>query len=909
MKKFYTLLAALLITGSTAFSQQYLLKSELMPDLGNRDVTFAVQATVMDDDTWCRVTWPDPANNYWELVYDDGDVDDFFVWSNPGNMSAIKFHPYFYPYMVTGGQIYVGDGSFPGPFLGTSFRVLVYDDDGDNGLPGTALDSIDVTVDNYEWVEFEGFTTTFTEGDFYLAMEQTAPYPNSAPIGVDLDNPTYFKSYIHMLGAPDWVLSPLQDFMIRAYIVGYNNDDPRNIDYFQVARFSDFYPCGTALYCDTTVLDTMIYTSEYDDYAWDTLAAGLYSYGVKTHFTGGEWSDYDVSNQVIHLNYTFPPSCFYQADTVNMPLIICPPHDINGAIPNDFLGFNIYMDWYLIDFLPPSTTSFNPSMEQPGIYGFELTAVYDLAPFGFPGETIESCALTSEYVMRYGYPLPFLEQWNLGDFDDNNWITDGSNWTVNGNQGNPGPSAEFTWDPILTDYQSSLTSFPFQADSMTEGKIYLDFDVKLNSVTPTGNELMLIQVWNWENQTWSTVNTYSNWDSSFDWDSEHLDITALAMHQIFKIRFCAQGENSIDILSWFIDNIHIYRTCSPPTEFQLYPNGQLHGFELTWDKPEGAMIDEWIEWDDGENSGTGIGTGDTAEFDAAIRWEPAQLIDYEGASVTEIAFFPKEPTATYSVRVWFGAGAQDLVADQLVESPSIGEWNNVTLTSPVPIDIAQELWVGYHVITPTGLPAGVDNGPAIDGYGNMMNFGGWQTLLQINPDLDYNWNIKTHVQTVPGLKTGFREFSKYAIYREDESNSYFLRAYTEDEYFLDDSAICESADFHCYKVTAIYSNDFDLCESSPSNEACELCWQKINEKKTHFNLAIYPNPCNDLLRIESLEELGMISVYNCFGELMLKKMVGEKQLEIPVSEYPAGVYMIRVDAGGRVISKKVMVVH
>ena len=42
---------------------------------------------------------------------------------------------------------------------------------------------------------------------------------------------------------------------------------------------------------------------------------------------------------------------------------------------------------------------------------------------------------------------------------------------------------------------------------------------------------------------------------------------------------------------------------------------------------------------------------------------------------------------------------------------------------------------------------------------------------------------------------------------------------------------------------------------------------------------------------------------------MLKKKVDERQLEIPVSAYPAGVYMIRVEAGKEVVSKKVMVVH
>jgi len=86
------------------------------------------------------------------------------------------------------------------------------------------LDSSGVTVNNYGWVSFDWLNATINDGSFYLAMIQTAPSPFAAPIGVDLDNPTYYKSYIHMVGAPAWVLSPLQDFMMRAWVSGPESD-------------------------------------------------------------------------------------------------------------------------------------------------------------------------------------------------------------------------------------------------------------------------------------------------------------------------------------------------------------------------------------------------------------------------------------------------------------------------------------------------------------------------------------------------------------------------------------------------------------------------------------------------------------------------------------------------------------
>jgi len=46
----------------------------------------------------------------------------------------------------------------------------------------------------------------------------------------------------------------------------------------------------------------------------------------------------------------------------------------------------------------------------------------------------------------------------------------------------------------------------------------------------------------------------------------------------------------------------------------------------------------------------------------------------------------------------------------------------------------------------SGYPAGCDAGPADDGFGNMMYYqGAWSTLIELNPDLDYNWNIQGYV--------------------------------------------------------------------------------------------------------------------------------------------------------------------
>ena len=277
----------------------------------------------------------------------------------------------------------------------------------------------------------------------------------------------------------------------------------------------------------------------------------------------------------------FSPSCFYQADTGSRPMIICPPLDSNGVVPDNHIGYNLYHDGSFICFLPPETTSFHPwydyNLSNPGGYDYQLTALYDLEPYGFPGETGESSPISAIYTFSYGFSLPFTEDWSSGSFDENNWEVDGSNWTISGSVGNPPPSAVFNWDPVQTEYSMILESYPLLGDSINGGEIYLDFDLKLSVFQPTGSEKMHIMVWNWTSQSWHIVKTLSNAEGDIPWTTNKVDITPYAVGEVFKIAFLAEGENSINIVSWHIDNINVCRRFMGLDEkamesLHVYPN-------------------------------------------------------------------------------------------------------------------------------------------------------------------------------------------------------------------------------------------------------------------------------------------------------------------------------------------------
>ena len=59
-----------------------------------------------------------------------------------------------------------------------------------------------------------------------------------------------------------------------------------------------------------------------------------------------------------------------------------------------------------------------------------------------------------------------------------------------------------------------------------------------------------------------------------------------------------------------------------------------------------------------------------------------------------------------------------------------------------------------------------------------------------------------------------------------------------------------------------------------------------------INLALYPNPANDIIRIEGLESNTEVMIYNTLGELVKTVVVGA-DAEISISELSAGLYVVR----------------
>lgn len=112
-------------------------------------------------------------------------------------------------------------------------------------------------------------------------------------------------------------------------------------------------------------------------------------------------------------------------------------------------------------------------------------------------------------------------------------------------------------------------------------------------------------------------------------------------------------------------------------------------------------------------------------------------------------------------------------------------------------------------------PCGLDNGPAITGYGDLIkaeNYPAWDTLSLFG--LDYNWNIQLFVEDTSGAEQKIisssgkqsMEFLGYNLYQSTNGDAYELLEFIPAEYDSNYYAlpIEASNNQHCYKLTALW---------------------------------------------------------------------------------------------------------
>jgi len=560
---------------------------------------------------------------------------------------------------------------------------------------------------------------------------------------------------------------------------------------------------------------------------------------------------------------------------------------------------------------------------------------------------------TQRYLSR-SMSLPFFEGWDSGTFAAQGWHFDNGsdNWTVRAQIGNSEPSAEFTWDPMLqNNYSSTLVSDSLIADTLTEGEIYLDFDIKLDDRNSTSDEKILVEVFN--DSIWVQVAEFLN-NGSFDFVSKHIDITEYAMGHVFSVRFNATGQNSFDIQSWFIDNISIYRECASPFD--------LNGI-IVWygDDDYGALVSweiyipptsQWFYYDDGTVEYVWGNDNTDWDVDIAIKIEPEDLINFEEGALTQYKAYVDARlmgNGTITVKVYQGEDPDPTVPiyEEDVTSQFVtgNDWNDFIFSQPVTFDNTQALWIGMQFTGTSGsFGPGITTDMGINHPNGDLKWlaGAWEHLVNYGI---YNraWLLRGYVNTIFGLKelpvnynelhNSYKNTNKHVNQTEyDMPISFFnvyQRPFAGGDYELATTVDAEDYvtlysyykkwstpdDEFCWKVTAVYTNEIDTCESEYAqamnfNDSDSVCVIKIDVPIINSLelVNIYPNPTTNSITITSGSPITRVEITNLMGQVVYIDVEDKAvSINLDISSYKQGAYIVRITTETGVATKRLIV--
>ncbi|MEI7897913.1 MAG: hypothetical protein WCJ26_12820, partial [bacterium] len=589
--------------------------------------------------TAVNLNWGIPQGMY-QVIYDDGTQDNFAIWANANNLNALKFTPLSWPVKLVGGKVNLGtSANYPSNALPlTKFKMMAYKADGAGGVPGTIIDSVEVTPTGFGWADFSfAAPITITSGDFYLVMKQGGIPPHAAGVGVDLTN-TQLRSYSKFVtgGAP-WIPAA-GNFMMRAIMQGTGGPiladnstankelitagAPEGLIYETPVSTVTGYE-GVADYMPLTMsyqvwrlqqgqegnqaLWTSIWTGSVNttvDNSWPTLPNGPYRWAVKAIYSppGQRPSAPTFSNVIgkgwtANVNVCVTLTCAANAKAGTIVKLTNSVYaDTNYTRTTDTAGCvhftGVWKGTYQLQVIRFTYPVYTQNVTIMGDATYNVMLLQDAAP---PTNlAVNDQSLHASWSPPRAVLFQLDENFSAG-FAANAWVTSGgANWGVSAGIGNPAPSAMFNWTPAVTNYDQYLTSKSLAGVHAPQMK--LKYDVYLDNFGTTNINTLAVELWN--GTTWTVLKSYDNQGGSIPWTSETLDISSQTHNPAFKIRFHAGGADSFDINNWNIDNVKVLSTdgTTGPNPcvigYNFYLNNVLSGYtpDTTYNIPPNQVV-------------------------------------------------------------------------------------------------------------------------------------------------------------------------------------------------------------------------------------------------------------------------------------------------------------------------------
>ena len=382
-------------------------------------------------------------------------------------------------------------------------------------------------------------------------------------------------------------------------------------------------------------------------------------------------------------------------------------------------------------------------------------------------------------------------------------------------------------------------------------------------------------------------------------------------------------------------------TCEAGDPIHAEVLGATDQVRIWWGVEPAAPINEWLYYDDGEMAGA-LGAGGAIYW--AIMFPAASLQAYAGTNLTQVAVMEYDSPGTYTANIYLGgtSAPATLVSTQEFSATGTVDWKYVNLDTPVAIDGTQNLWITmYQAGITYPATACVNTG---DPNGRWVSTNGTQWIdVTTAGDFNYTWLIRGFVtnQAKGGQVTELPEFNgevggelssvqvtpvapafapmnranivKYNVYRSDDANGTYVQigevleaGQTLYEYF-DTPA---TAGTYFYQVTAVYD---DGCESLPALAADDPTHNYVSANVDAIGensdmVALYPNPTKGNVTIEA-NGMSRITVVSVLGQVIFDTELNANVYTLNMSQFNAGMYMVRIYTENGVTVKRVTVMQ
>lgn len=349
-------------------------------------------------------------------------------------------------------------------------------------------------------------------------------------------------------------------------------------------------------------------------------------------------------------------------------------------------------------------------------------------------------------------------------------------------------------------------------------------------------------------------------------------------------------------------------TYLPPSNIRYLSDHLPRQVDLMWTPSDGwvhSAVDRWYDWDQGIWDGNSLGSCMDCPAEAGSKWDAAAINMYDTVYLTKIRYVLTEPEIHYRLKVYQGTpeNFDTLLVYPLEDNNVYNVFDTLDL-DPILLDTSKDFWLVYWVNSlASGYPLPMGAGPAMIGYGNLLNWGnGWDTLTSINPDIDYNWSIGGYLETpndtiIYPLFNVYRAIDDGPFEKINESQHLDTIYYDYIEHDLDPSHLY-------YYVTSVWEDG----ESEPSG-ILDVSFVSTEERKESA-FKIFPNPATDRVSIESVRgKINSISLIDSQGSVVIEKIASDDRIDLDISNLNSSIYVIKIITSEGMFTSKLLVVR